>query len=167
LEAVRALFGIADGEEVDPEKLEREQPDWVTSLREAHGHVYGPEYWKTYVKQIASLWLTPLRYTSEEFAAVTDPLLILPGDRAEGVSPEEAVGCFAFSPTRSWPLPRPRITVSSKRKLACLTHSPWISSSGTGRIQLVFPNSAQGGTRASPRLSPRRPAAQTPSIHQP
>jgi pimeloyl-ACP methyl ester carboxylesterase len=98
LEAVRALFGIADGEEVDPEKLEREQPDWVTSLREAHGHVYGPEYWKTYVKQIASLWLTPLRYTSEEFAAVTDPVLILTGDRAKGVSPEEAVELFRLLP---------------------------------------------------------------------
>jgi pimeloyl-ACP methyl ester carboxylesterase len=98
LEAVRALFGIADGEEVDPEKLEREQPDWVASLREAHGHVHGPEYWKTYVKQIASLWLTPLRYTSEEFAAVTDPVLILLGDRDEGVSPEEAVELFRLLP---------------------------------------------------------------------
>src|SRR3712207_5094525 len=37
LEAVRGLFGIAKGEEVDPEKLEREQPDWVGFLREAHG----------------------------------------------------------------------------------------------------------------------------------
>jgi hypothetical protein len=49
------------GEEVDPEKPGRDQPDFVDYLREAHGHVYGPEYWKTYVRQIASLWLTPLR----------------------------------------------------------------------------------------------------------
>ena len=44
LEAVWALLGITDNEEVEPEKLEREQPDWVAYLREAHGHVYGPEY---------------------------------------------------------------------------------------------------------------------------
>jgi pimeloyl-ACP methyl ester carboxylesterase len=98
LEAVQALFKIADGEEVDPEKLEREQPNWVASLREAHGHVHGPEYWKTYVKQIASLWLTPLRYTYEEFSAVTDPVLILTGDRDEGISPEEAVELFRLLP---------------------------------------------------------------------
>jgi pimeloyl-ACP methyl ester carboxylesterase len=98
LEAVRGLFGIAKGEEVDPEKLEREQPDWVGFLREAHGHVYGHEYWKTYVKQLASLWLTPLHYTSEDLATVTDPVLILTGDRDEGVSPEEAVELFRLLP---------------------------------------------------------------------
>ena len=98
LEAVRALLGITDGEEVEPEKLEREQPEWVAFLREAHGHVYGPEYWKTYVKQLASLWLTPLHYTSEDFAAVTDPVLILIGDRDEGASPEEAIELLRLLP---------------------------------------------------------------------
>jgi pimeloyl-ACP methyl ester carboxylesterase len=47
LEDARSLLGTAEGEEVDPEKLEREQPDFVAYLREAHGH-------------LASLWLTPL-----------------------------------------------------------------------------------------------------------
>jgi pimeloyl-ACP methyl ester carboxylesterase len=94
LEAVRRLLGITDGKEVDPEKLEREQPEWVAYLREAHGHVYGPEYWKTFVQQIASLWLTPLRYDSEDLAAVTDPVLVLIGDRDEGASPEETVELF-------------------------------------------------------------------------
>jgi pimeloyl-ACP methyl ester carboxylesterase len=89
LEDARALLGITDGDEVDPEKLEREQPDFVTYLREAHRHVYGPEYWKAYIKQIASLWLTPLRYTPEDLAAVTDPVLILAGDR-DGVCTEKA-----------------------------------------------------------------------------
>ena len=89
LEAARALLGITEGEEPDPERLEREQPDFVAYLREAHAHVYGPEYWKTYVKQMAALWLTPLRYTSEDLAAVTDPVLILVGDR-DGTCTEEA-----------------------------------------------------------------------------
>jgi len=89
LEAARVLLGITEGEEPDPERLEREQPDFVAYLREAHAHVYGPEYWKTYVKQMAALWLTPLRYTSEDLAAVTDPVLILVGDR-DGACTEEA-----------------------------------------------------------------------------
>ena len=97
LEAVRELWGIAEGEEVDPEKLEREQPEWVAYLREAHGHVYGPEYWKTYVQQIALLWLTPLRYTSEALAAVTDPVLLLTGDR-DGVATEESIELFRLLP---------------------------------------------------------------------
>lgn len=95
-EAVRALLGIA-GEEVDPGKLEREQPDLVAYLREAHGHVYGPGYWKTYVKQIASLWLTPLLYTSEDLGAITDPVLLLVGDR-DGVSTEGSVELFRLLP---------------------------------------------------------------------
>jgi pimeloyl-ACP methyl ester carboxylesterase len=89
LEAARALLGIAKDGEVDPEKVEREQPEWVAYLREAHGHVYGPEYWKTYVRQIATLWLTPLRYTSEDLAAIPDPVLLLVGDR-DGACTEEA-----------------------------------------------------------------------------
>jgi pimeloyl-ACP methyl ester carboxylesterase len=98
LEAVQELLSIADGEEdVDPERLEQEQPDLVSYLREGHGHVYGSEYWKTYVKQIASLWMTPLHYASEDLAAVTDPVLLLVGDR-DGVSTEESVELFRLLP---------------------------------------------------------------------
>jgi pimeloyl-ACP methyl ester carboxylesterase len=97
LEDARTLLGITDGEEVDTGKLEREQPDWVAYLREAHGHVYGPGYWKTYVKGIAALWLTPLRYTSEDFAAVTDPVLLLVGDR-DGACTAEAPELFRLLP---------------------------------------------------------------------
>jgi pimeloyl-ACP methyl ester carboxylesterase len=97
LEAVRSLLGITEGEELDTEKLEREQPDWVAYLCEAHGHVYGPEYWKTYVKQIAALWLRPLRYTPEDISAVTDPVLLLVGDR-DGVCTEESVELFRVLP---------------------------------------------------------------------
>ncbi len=60
LEAVRSLLGITEGEELDTEKLEREQPEWVAYLCEAHGHVYGPEYWKTYVKQSAACSEEPI-----------------------------------------------------------------------------------------------------------
>jgi pimeloyl-ACP methyl ester carboxylesterase len=46
LEAVRVLLGIVKGEEVNPKRLEREQPEWVAYLlREAHGHLYGQDYW--------------------------------------------------------------------------------------------------------------------------
>ena len=70
LEDARSLLGITEGEELDTEKLEREQPEWVGYLREAHGHVYGPEYWKTYLRQIARLWLT----------GISTPLIPLLGD---------------------------------------------------------------------------------------
>jgi pimeloyl-ACP methyl ester carboxylesterase len=89
LQDARALLGIAEGEEVDPERLEREQPDFVGYLREAHRHVYGPEYWNTYIRQIARLWLTPLHYTHEDLGAVTDPVLILVGDRDGACTAED------------------------------------------------------------------------------
>jgi pimeloyl-ACP methyl ester carboxylesterase len=41
------------------------------------------------MKQIASLWLTPLRYVSEDLASITDPVLILVGDR-DGACTEDA-----------------------------------------------------------------------------
>jgi pimeloyl-ACP methyl ester carboxylesterase len=97
LEATRALLGIAEGEEVDPERLGRDQPDFAEYLREAHGHVYGSGYWKTYVKKIASLWLTPLRYAPEDLAAITDPVLILVGG-CDGVVTEESVELFRLLP---------------------------------------------------------------------
>jgi pimeloyl-ACP methyl ester carboxylesterase len=97
LEAVRSLLRITEGEELDTEKLERGQPEWVAYLCEAHGHVYGPEYWRTYVKQIAALWLRPLRYTPEDISAVTDPVLLLVGDR-DGVCTEESVELFGVLP---------------------------------------------------------------------
>jgi pimeloyl-ACP methyl ester carboxylesterase len=97
LEDARALLRVTDGEEADPENLEREQPDFVANLREAHGHVYGPEYWKTYVKKIAALWLTPLRYAPEDFATITDPVLLLTGDH-DGVATEESIELFRLLP---------------------------------------------------------------------
>jgi pimeloyl-ACP methyl ester carboxylesterase len=97
LEDARALLGIAEGEKVDTERLEREQPDFVAYLRESHGHVYGPEYWKTYVKKIAALWLTPLCYAPENLAAITDPVLLLVGDR-DGVATEESIELFRLLP---------------------------------------------------------------------
>jgi pimeloyl-ACP methyl ester carboxylesterase len=98
LEVVRDLLSITEGENVDPERLEREQPDLVAYLREGHGHVYGLEYWKTYVKQIASLWMTPLRYTDEDLAAITDSVLLLVGDH-DGVATEESFELFRLLPS--------------------------------------------------------------------
>ena len=97
LEDARTLLGIAESEEMDPEKLERKHPEWVAYLREAHRHVYGPEYWKTYVKKIAALWLTPLHYAPEDLAAVTEPVLLLVGDR-DGVATEESIELFRLLP---------------------------------------------------------------------
>ena len=150
LEDARALLSIAEGEEVDPEKLERDRPDFVDYLREAHGHVYGPGYWKTYVKQIASLWLTPLRYAPGDLAAITDPVLILVGDR-DGACTEEAPELFRLLPdARNWPSPRARTTGSSRRRRASSTRSRWISSCGIGMIRLGLPNSVWGGAPSNP-----------------
>jgi hypothetical protein len=80
-----------------------------------------------------SLWLTPLLYTYEDLAAVIDPVLILSGDRDEGVSIAKSLwSCSGCSTMRSWPLPRPPITASSKPRWASSTHWPWIPFCGIG-----------------------------------
>ena len=118
---------------MDPERVGAgSSPTLLITYRGAHGHAYGPEYWKAYVRQIASLWLTPLHYTYEDLAAVTDPVLILVGDRDGACTADPEL--FRLLYDAGWPSPRAPITASSKRKLASSTRSPWISSCGIRAI---------------------------------
>ena len=99
MDAIGAMLALEQPEdEVDPERLERVNPDFVALLREGHQHVYGPEYWKTYVRQLKQLWFTPVHYTAEDLARVTAPALVLLGDRDELIPLSEAVGLYDLLP---------------------------------------------------------------------
>jgi len=70
--------------EFDFEWLEEAYPHFVEEWKMDHGN--DPEYWRSLLLQISELWLTPLNYTEADFKQITDPVLILIGDR-DGMIP--------------------------------------------------------------------------------
>ena len=85
-------------ENFDAEHYAQKQPRTVANWRRLHSAVYGPDSWKTLLKQLSVLWTTPLNYTSGDFQKITEPLLILNGDRDEAFSLEEAVEMYHMVP---------------------------------------------------------------------
>jgi pimeloyl-ACP methyl ester carboxylesterase len=65
-----------------------------------HDHVYadGPDYWITMLKQISVMWWTALDYTSQDFQKITEPSLILLGDRDGIVELQQAVDMYQLIP---------------------------------------------------------------------
>lgn len=79
---------------VNIEKLRRMEPDWVKVLKTEHARIDDPEYWQTLLRQLSTLWWTPLNYTAEDFHKISVPTLILMGDRDETVPVEQAVEMY-------------------------------------------------------------------------
>jgi pimeloyl-ACP methyl ester carboxylesterase len=67
--------------------------------------------------------MTPLRYTDEDLAAVTDPVLLLVGDR-DGVSTEESVELFRLLPNAELAVAPASDHSFIEAKASFLTHSP-------------------------------------------
>ncbi len=90
-------MGIEAPGVVDVQKFERAAPEIVSRVQEfSSGH--GPEYWKTFVREISKMWLTRLNYTVEDYRKITIPTLVLVGDRDEDVSLEDALEMYRSIP---------------------------------------------------------------------
>ena len=83
---------------VNIERIQRKSPEWVDELKKEHIHSDHPDYWQTLLKQISNMWWTPLDYTVEDFKKITEPTLILLGDRDGIVELEQAVDMYYFIP---------------------------------------------------------------------
>jgi pimeloyl-ACP methyl ester carboxylesterase len=84
---------------VNFEHLQLKEPDWVSLLETEHVRVGDPNYWKTLLKQISTMWWTPLDYAAKDFEKITEPMLILIGDRDGVVELEQAVQMYQLIPT--------------------------------------------------------------------
>ncbi|MEO5951627.1 MAG: alpha/beta hydrolase, partial [Chloroflexia bacterium] len=91
---VQGALGDPASAEVDLEKFERDNKDWVAWLKELHG----PEKWKALITQIKPMWNAELNYTPEDFARVTAPTLVIQGDRDNFVPVEEANKMYKLLP---------------------------------------------------------------------
>jgi pimeloyl-ACP methyl ester carboxylesterase len=83
---------------VNIEKIQRDSPEWVEELKREHIHSNDPDYWKVFLKQISGMWWTPLDYTEDDFKKITEPTLILLGDRDGIVELEQAVDMYHLIP---------------------------------------------------------------------
>lgn len=90
------FLGIEAPVQVSYEQTEKAVPHLVEALRSIHEP--GPEYWKELLKQISSMWWTPLGYKADDFERIIIPTLILVGDRDPIVPVEEAVEMYRLIP---------------------------------------------------------------------
>ena len=79
---------------VNIERIQRESPEWVDELKKDHFRTDDPDYWQTLLKQISAMWWTPLDYTEEDFQKITEPTLILLGDRDGIIELQQAVEMY-------------------------------------------------------------------------
>lgn len=81
---------------VDIMQTETAMSDLIAMWQSVHAR--GSDYWKTLLLQLSYMWLTPLNYTTEDFARVVTPTLIVVGDRDTFVPVEEAAEMYRLIP---------------------------------------------------------------------
>lgn len=79
---------------VNIERIQREAPEWVDELKKEHFRSDDLDYWQTLLKQISNMWWAPLDYTEEDFQKITEPTLILLGDRDGTVELQQAFAMY-------------------------------------------------------------------------
>ncbi len=76
-----ATMGFTEPGRVNFDEFERLYPEFAASIKTAHAHVYGPDYWRDFLRQISELWLGVPSYTDTQLAGIPVPSLIISGDR--------------------------------------------------------------------------------------
>ena len=94
-----ALGGHPDATHADPAILQRRSSSEGQRKQQADfDAAQGAGYWLTYYLQTFPMWAVPLAEGFADFRRITDPTLILVGDRDEYCSPEEAVTTYRMLP---------------------------------------------------------------------
>ena len=98
VEGMEKILGLVGDDAPNVDALAKTHPGWVSYWMETHSAIGGEEYWKTLLTQMWPMWMTPLGYTEEDFRRITEPALILIGDRDEAISIEDAVALYRLVP---------------------------------------------------------------------
>jgi len=91
-------WGIKRPGEMDFDRLETDSADFVKLWKEGHQRDDDPNYWQKLLLQISEMWLTPLYYTEADFHQITEPVLILIGDRDGMIPLEQAFEMYRMIP---------------------------------------------------------------------
>lgn len=95
--SLRAL-GMEGPGRVNLEQIEQMAPATVKYLQAEHVRSNNPDYWRTLLTQISTMWWTPLDYKAEDFHKIIDPTLIVIGDRDEMIETEQALEMYRLIP---------------------------------------------------------------------
>lgn len=97
LNSLKAM-GFEGPDTVNIEYLQRNDPSWIEFLKTEHSRTDDPDYWQRLLKQISTMWWTPLDYGVEDFQKITEPTLILIGDRDGLIPLEDAIEMYQLIP---------------------------------------------------------------------
>jgi pimeloyl-ACP methyl ester carboxylesterase len=91
-------FGLEKSGIVNIEKIERDHSETIPSLEAEHARADAPDYWKTLLMQYSVMWWEPLNYTADDFRKITEPTLVVVGDRDELIELQQAVDMYRLIP---------------------------------------------------------------------
>ena len=66
---------------VDFDRVAAEFGPYFEQIKRAHAYHYGPDYWQPFLRQISELWLTLPHYSEPQLTSITEPTLVISGDR--------------------------------------------------------------------------------------
>jgi pimeloyl-ACP methyl ester carboxylesterase len=76
----------------------KSEPELTASLRDAHSHVYGSEYWETFVNKQIQMWTDPSNYPQDDIKLIKVPTLLIVGDKDEAVPHETQIQMLNLMP---------------------------------------------------------------------
>lgn len=63
----------------DPDRVAREDPDWMNEMIRLHGEVNGREYWRDLLRMTVQEIVSEPRYSPEDLSRVSAPMLVIMG----------------------------------------------------------------------------------------
>jgi pimeloyl-ACP methyl ester carboxylesterase len=91
-------FGLNGPGDANFAQIETAMPEWVAAWRTDHFRADDPEYWRTLLTPISVMWYTPLGYSAGDFQKITEPTLMLCGDRDGFVPVEQSFDMYRMTP---------------------------------------------------------------------
>ncbi|MBN2551027.1 MAG: alpha/beta fold hydrolase [Anaerolineales bacterium] len=65
----------------DPERVQREAPEWMESMIALHGSTHGPDYWRELLQLTLQAIITEPNYSPAELGRVELPTLVIQGEK--------------------------------------------------------------------------------------
>ena len=72
---------------LDPERIEREEPDWLNKMVALHGPTHGADYWRDLIRLTLHAIVTGPNYTPADLAQVDRPVLAIQGEHDQVNAP--------------------------------------------------------------------------------
>ncbi len=83
-------WGFRAAGDVDLETMEQVFGPFFEAIKASH-QVYGTEYWREFILEISQLWVAGVpAYSDAQLASITDPTLVITGDRDDLGATEQA-----------------------------------------------------------------------------